>query len=365
MCSGIVAQYGFLYQRMCFIKTILERAGTGVLFTYEGKDDIDVSKEKFISMIRVSNEKLIQVKSGTVNLESFCKIIGNWLLAYDENITYMVILENDISFDFDFEKFINWVKKGKEKSKKSIANKVYSLYESDKERVEQKVKEIIKNYEIDVLQLDYIEKCIIEQFSRDYCNDILKYDKAKEKRCEMIISLLNKEIDDQLKCKKPCVISYSRLMNFVGTVKESINDDYYEINITEIKKALQKDAKEIVEKSKTREVNQLKSVNNSDKFVITEIINELMYKDFRDVYIEHKNLQISNIEQIAKSNYDDALYYFSSNPTPKEIFNKTVNSDIDNSLLPKGSMYKRGCYTYLTSEEIDKELQISWSINNE
>ena len=43
--AGITAQYGFLFQRKAFILFALENAGTKQTFTFEGKDDIEISAE--------------------------------------------------------------------------------------------------------------------------------------------------------------------------------------------------------------------------------------------------------------------------------------------------------------------------------
>ena len=362
MNSGIISQYGFLYQRLYYFLTILEKANTELTFTYEGKDDINISHNDSISMVRIPNEKYIQVKSGNVSPEVFCKIIGNWMLDYDENIEHKAVFENGIKFSISLEEFIQWVKNGHDKKKNSIVKRNYQLFQLNNYDYEQKASHLFNNYKTEELGIDNIESRITEQFVRDYCEDILEYDKAKEKRCEMLISLLNNEVDNSIKEKKPCIISYPKLMSLIGTVKESISDNNYEVNITEIKKSLQKNAETIVNENKTREVEQLKKVSSNNEFIIREIVNELIYKDFRDVYKDIKELKISNIEQIAKSNYDNALFSFTNDPTPKEIFNKTVNTEISNSFMPRGPMYNRGCYTFLTGENIDEELQITWSI---
>lgn len=64
MPAGITTQYGFLFQRYIFIKTVLDFIGIDTFFVYEGADDIDVINEERIVSIGISNNTYIQVKSG-------------------------------------------------------------------------------------------------------------------------------------------------------------------------------------------------------------------------------------------------------------------------------------------------------------
>lgn len=365
MNPGIISQYGFLYQRLFYFMTIFENANTNLNFTYEGKDDIDVLTNESISMICLSNEMCIQVKSGNVTKETFHKIIGNWILLYEKNISYRVVLENKIDFSVDLESFMNWVENGKDKKKNAISKRAYELYSSNKEDFETKANNILKNYTMDVFSISDIELKIKERFFNDYCGDIVEYEMAKEKRCEMILRLLNDEIDSAVKSKSPCVISYAKLMTKISFVNDAVNDNNYEIDVKVLKKSLMNNAEKIVQENNTREVEQLKLVNDRNEFIISEIVNELMYKDFRDVYFENKNMQISNIEQIAKTNFLNILYSLSPDANPNEIFNQTMKTNIDSEIMPKGPMYNRGCYTYLTGEDIEEDLQITWSEKNE
>ena len=79
MPAGITSQYGFLYQRYIFIKTVLDNVGMDRFFVYEGKDDIDISETDRIMSVCVSNDTFVQVKKWY----SFKKLLGKsaWELA--------------------------------------------------------------------------------------------------------------------------------------------------------------------------------------------------------------------------------------------------------------------------------------------
>lgn len=78
--AGITTQYGFLFQRKAFILFALENAGTKQTFTFEGRDDIEISADESIYSVKSADASYIQVKSGTISESCFCKVICNWLL---------------------------------------------------------------------------------------------------------------------------------------------------------------------------------------------------------------------------------------------------------------------------------------------
>ena len=132
MSDGITSQYGFLFQRYAFIETVISNAAMNVFFTYEGVDDIDVSDVKTMEMLAMasaSNNRYIQVKSGTVNRDCWSKVIGNWILTDDyQNATFTLLCENELDYNVNDDDIINSVysyfDEGASKSKKAIAKKV-------------------------------------------------------------------------------------------------------------------------------------------------------------------------------------------------------------------------------------------------
>ena len=103
-------------------------------------------------------------------------------------------------------------------------------------------------------------------------------------------------------------------------------------------------------------------MDQSDAFVVDGIVRELIYKDFRDVFMEQRSVEIINLEQSAYENYDTALLSLTESETciPKKIYAETLKMPIESSILPDGAIYRKGCYIYLTGATIDSERQISW-----
>lgn len=132
--AGITAQYGFLFQRKAFILFALENAGTKQTFTFEGKDDIEISADEGIYSVKASDSSYIQVKSGTVNQSCFCKIICNWLLLDKAPSDAIVLfienqLETLVGSDTK-DVILEYIMQGKVKKKSSIAWKTYNKFQN-------------------------------------------------------------------------------------------------------------------------------------------------------------------------------------------------------------------------------------------
>ena len=119
--AGITSQYGFLFQKKAFILLSLENIGIKKVFTFEGKDDVEITEAESIYFVKVSDVNYIQVKSGAVSRECFSKVVCNWLLfdKIDVHTNVLLFMENplsvtiteDIIFEYNINSYSN-IKKG-------------------------------------------------------------------------------------------------------------------------------------------------------------------------------------------------------------------------------------------------------------
>ena len=367
--SGINAQYGFLYQRKVFILYALKNAHTNQLFTFEGKDDIDVDYQDSIHMLHGYEKHYIQVKSGYIDETCFCKVICNWLLLNDEPNNFILYSENKLNFDIDdatVNKIYQYILSGATKKNSSIAKKAYKKFEKE---INDQPQTIIERISCFISSFQHITQGMTELdtqletvFANTYCQDVIEYDLVKSKRLERLMSYINQEIDLAIKSKRPYVLSYPDLIRLIMKVCEEISDHQYVVDIDELQKKTRPDAARIVSERKAREVRQLYLVNQSDAFVVDGIVRELIYKDFRDIFMEQRSVEIINLEQSAYENYDTALLSLTESEAciPKKIYAETLKMPIESSILPDGAIYRKGCYIYLTGATIDSERQISW-----
>lgn len=372
--AGIVAQYGFLFQRKVFIHYVLSSISANQSCIFEGKDDIEVSSEESIYCVNIPKSGSVQVKSGIVDEACFCKVVCNWLLDEETDTKYVLLTENRLSFSIDdsiLSKVIEYISNGREKKKSSIARKTYekfkSLIHNDLDSLSCKVSALLSSCEYIVLGMEDLDSQLEKTYFENYCQDIKEYDVAKIKRLERFIAYINQDIDDSIKEKTPYMLLYPNFIRIIMQVRDEINDKKYITNIPELKKKVRDEAARIVAERTTREVKQLYRVDQTNQFVIDGIVHELLYKDFRDVYVEQKELELTNIEQDAYENYQTALFSMEEEDMhiPKRVYQKATEIPIAGSLLPDGSVYRKGCYIYLTGDDIDQEKQITWGNDNE
>ena len=371
--AGIIAQYGFLFQRKAFIYYVLSNIATNKSFSFEGKDDIDVSIEESIYSMSTSGDSFVQVKSASVDETCFYKIICNWLLAEEKNIKFILFLENELSFPIDNamqDRILEYISVGRTKKKSSIARKAFEKYKDSiingDSILAEKVSTLLKTFEREIFDMETLDQKLEELFFSTYCQDIKEYSLAKVKRLERFITYINQDIDASIKQKTPYTRIDSDFIKLILRVCEEISDEKYIANVLELKRNARDKAARIVAERSTREVKQLYTVDQSDQFVIDGIVHELIYKDFREIYAAQKELELANIEQDAHENYTTALFSLDeeSSRIPKRVYQETVRIPIEGSLLPSGSIYRKGCYIYLTGDNVADENMISWSEEN-
>lgn len=373
--SGITSQYGYLFQRKVFVLYVLENMNAKQRFCFEGKDDVEITLDEKIYEIDATSSNCVQVKSGVVDKACFNKVIGNWLLLDSiERDSYTLYIENELGFDWSIEdilkEIIAFVDKGKSKKKTAIARKVYEQYKNDIknnnfQKLKNDVNAILEKTKLDKCSFDALDSRLESIFFTNHCQDIVEYELAKKKRLEKFIDYVNRQIDDSIKEKRTYSLIFPELMRLITSVCDEISDHSYKVDVTLLKPAFLDKARKIVEERKDREVRQLFLVNPKDAFVVNGIVNELFYKDFREVFAEKRNIDISNLEAFARENYDNASYETDENAAPKDLYDKTLSKALDSEILPKGPMYKNGCYIYLTGDEIDEEKQITWGEESE
>ena len=178
----------------------MRHAGAMQLFTFEGRDDIEIAVDDKIYAIQDAKGCCIQVKSGSVSEECFSRIICNWLLLDASKTTsFELVLENDLSFDCSLEirtaAIFDFILSGKGKKKTAIARKAYDKYENQLDGEADSVKEQIVSlhncFQKSVMSMEEINQALAAIFSEHYCSDITDYEVAKFKRLERFLSYIN------------------------------------------------------------------------------------------------------------------------------------------------------------------------------
>jgi len=365
--SGITAQYGFEYQKFIYVKTILENLGVGTKFGFENKDDVDYIKEDPICGIYIS-DKVIQAKSGSVSKKTFCKVLANWILLgkTDKNV---LLLENNIDFIDDtlFESFLNYVEGSKDDRSDSIFNRVYRKYcitkILDGEKLKQDFQEVLIKTELQIYSSENITKAIENLYISSYCEDIKDIELLCKKRVDVFNKTIFSIIDKSIWEKQPLILTYPSIIRIITDINSRYNRDKYEIDINEFKQKKMDEVIQLIEENKLTEITQLKYVFDKPQQVARQIINKLLYEDFKSVYKD--DVEISNLEYQAKDNHSEIIDENGEDIEPKKLFNLTISKKLVGEKLPQGEMYSNGCYIHLTSDKAKDEYKIWWKKEDE
>ncbi|PEG78922.1 hypothetical protein CP368_09730 [Lactobacillus sp. UMNPBX17] len=164
--------------------------------------------------------------------------------------------------------------------------------------------------------------------------------------------------------KRPAVFKYNDVTAITLMVNDNISDHKYQVNVEELTPNKRKTANQLLSKERLREITQLKAVNPDPNFIVRELVREVFYKDFREVYADTtKKTEIGNLEYEAFSNYEDTKddLKFDGKYTSHNLFLRTTQKNLMTSqLFPGGPIYNHGCYVYMTGQNINKDIRISW-----
>lgn len=373
--AGITAQYGFHYQKLAFIYCILSHTASDCTYIYEGCDDVEISKTED-SLFSVSFDQsvsdassvftnAIQVKSGKVDKECWARVIGNWLLiSEDKNLKPCLFVENSLDFDIYDESTIDYVVKylidHKGGRRNSIAARVCKKFGINKNTDPAKLKitiiTITHMASIHQLSQDAMDHSSEMNYLNAYCGDIKVFDRAKAERYKRFKSEINTLIEESIGKKLPCVLTYNNIMTIIMDIKERVGDYVFKPDFSALRTQKEEQAKKLLNDSSLREVQELKKVDDRPVFVVEELINELFYKDLRDTY---KEKGVSDAEYEAFANHRETVIDL-INPTPIEDYKETTRKRLTSRLFSDSSIYSKGCYIYMTSNNVPDNRKITW-----
>lgn len=371
--SGIISQYGFLYQRKVFTWYVLSTLNVNSTYTFEGKDDIEINTDNKIYAIGDKiNNTYIQVKSGNIDKNCLAKVFCNWLALDDiENSQFILFSEKNIEIEKilpnNVDDIIQYIERCQDKKSTSVGNQIYHQYritEKNKENLKKDLEYIYTNINIEIIPINELELKIKNKFFDNYCLDNLKNTIVNEKRLDRFISYLYNDIDRAIQDKNTYVLEYRTIFDFIKKAVTEISESKYTIDIMKTKPKFKKQAEKILNTISNREIEQLKLIRDKRNFIIKGLTDEIFYKDFREVYIEYQSNDISNIEASAFDNYENIIL-LGAVKTPYDIYSKILEKPINADLLPNEGIYQNGCYIFLTSDNVDKSIQISWELKDD
>ncbi len=368
---GITPQYGFLYQRYRYIYCLIKELNHYDYLTFEGADDIEENLTDN-SLFAINNSSiLIQVKTGNVDKGTCYKIFGNWLKTDVLNCVYKLYCEKTPTVSFDDNFITDFIKEVERsagcrdtKILKQVYNKFYFNGKLQQDDIKVSIKKIIASLSIEEKDIESLLKETSIIYKNNFTAHIKIYDELKDKCFMTFLNQINAIIDDNLSNKRNTKLSTNDINNIIVTIATELTDNKYNIDIEEFSTKAQSRVKEIIKHSNLREIQQLKFISNDEKFITKNIVNKLLYDDFRQVY--NNSISIKNIEFSAFNNYENVLEeLLEKERTPYNLYKKTTAIPIIDELLPRNEMYYKGCYIFLTSDNAPTNKLISWKVKDD
>ena len=364
---GRVAQHGFEYQKFAYYYLISFFKNNYDKYYYEGKEDVHFESSN-------TNKKMfVQVKTASLSLKEKKNILIKWLSVDDIADKYILMCEKNNVFDItaitnDVVRIIKASKYGSSTSNATIVYNKYSIngvFDEAKLRSDiKKIKENLSDVYIKSNEMMFSE---LRNQMKYEAENAFVIDSTIEARIyniltKILLKIHNEYVDSM---SNPVELTYSEFNNFYIDARNLFPYDFFDDDYIKLKNNI--DKSKLLDES-LREVNQLKKLKLSDRYIVQQLINEIFYKEFRKFYYDIKlSEEIENIEELAFQNNIQII----ERAMAKGQFNlidihfDTMSKTINHPLITKMKgvdFCTKGCYIYLTSDETDENKQISWEI---
>lgn len=373
--GGSVSDFGFAYQRLVFIKILIDNCfNLSDSFEYEGADDVSFSSKED-NLYSVSFKKTaIQCKTGNLGYDTFLKMFENWALIGDQD-KYILFTENALEFEYNQttikesikENVTQYMLSSKKKSKKSLLWRLANKYGFknggfSNNDIDLKIDSIFNNF-CNPIVMDYkmIFEKTKESFIKDRIHDCKGNKTICERRFDYLISKINTIINNNESKRIKTTICFSDFNRILQNSILEINENKpYLREYVSFKKTNYDRICENEGIMNSLEGKLLKKIFDDEKSVVTHLVYEYYYKDLRDNYINNdENDKIDYAEMTAFENYLDTK----RSDDLREYFDSVVNKDIQSPIIVN-SQYRKGCYIFLSSESCSDDVFIDWGCHN-
>ncbi|MCR6856276.1 hypothetical protein P5G86_22045 [Paenibacillus jamilae] len=373
--SGIKSLSGFAYQIRVFVYYMSKMIGNNQQIEFETLEDVVVNNTKvhvsmdeksdsFRSLLRISDGYYaIQVKRTKINVTTKKKLLFNWLLIESKNSDiskYILYTEDeygntgelfDISHQELYEEVINSTKKSN-----ALISKVKSEYINDPERFEKAYKKVEAKYKF-VSEQNLNNKILngfALHFRRSGISDLIFALRVKE----LIINITG-DIIASVDNKRPYVCTFQQMMQKIEDISNRIKEEYYEPDYMSFKKAR---SVNLSDQSilHSREYLQLLKCNLSEKRIEEHLIYQQYYESIKYRLLEDNKLNVvENIENTTYDNFCSVKEELEADDDDSPIKRLNGTKKMDNSYV-RNNQTRYGSCIYLTKDDIDEEIKISW-----
>lgn len=372
---GIVSLAGYTYQIRVFtllLAIISENVSIGI----EVIDDISLSKSNFcdiddkksesISTIidKSTSYKVIQVKKTKLTQTCINKIWYNWLIEYNryKNIDEFVLYyDSTINNGVDLcsksaTDYFELIKNTKSKSEKSLVVQVKKLYK-DFDEFEKAYNHITTN--IKTMPINNIDEEIYNQY-KSLFHWSSNHDELYKLRLDDLCSTIQNEVLNNTLRNQPFLCGFEKRNQIIDDIIRRITSDEYEMDYSVFRNinSFDLNSDSIFN---AREYRQLNECGLSSATIKNLLMNQMYYEDYSyKMFTLLCSNKINNIETTANENFYEVKDELVANDkdTPN---NRLMGTIAKSNSYAMNEQIQKGVCIHLTSNNVDDELQISWS----
>ena len=368
--AGIDSLRGYSYQIKVFMY-FLTRIQMGEQVEYETIDDINISKldvtnfdDEIVGIIKDGDSNrinsAIQVKRTKISDKIAKNVLFNWILLESNGgiVSYKLYTDakyenEDIIFNRDMNALFNEVNKSNSRSD-SLISQVKSKYGNNKKLFIDTINEIKNKHSF--VSLENIDEMIYDALSEVFHKDGV-VPNIYELRIIELFNYVVREIFSSIDERKPYVCTYSMYRKEIENICVRVSNVELNLDYGNYINSNPIFYHDFIGK---REYKQLEFCELSHK----NMLNHLRYKEYYQYYRLHNMANnkvdlLNNIEQTSSDNFEKVKDFLKHNnqDTPYNRLNETESKI---NLYAKTDQIRDGALIYLTKDEIDKRLQISW-----
>ena len=366
--SGIKSLAGFAFQIKVFC-SYASKLKENQQIEFESIDDVATNKkvkanylDNVNGKIQSSDYKSIQVKHTTISEDLAKKVLMNWILLESASLCITkYILLTDVSYDnidllqtLNIDNFIQEILNSNKKRNATIS-KVKEIFQKQESSENKKIIEnVIKKHKFHAIDIDdELDKNFMNIFFKT-ANSVVYY-----QRLEEFVSQISNKIYKSLLLSKPFILTYDNFIKIVNDINQNFTVnvslpsyiDFRNINPIDLS---------TTEIANSREYKQLLHCDVSENTIRRHLLHEQYYRKVRNNYIDAcLNSKCENIEITAYENFEGIKEDLQDRKEdiPKNRLKETTTAL---NCYAESNQIRVGVCIYLTSNNIDKNIQISW-----
>lgn len=367
--SGIKSLAGFSFQIKVFCN-LASKLEKDKQIEFESVDDIAISHpfisetlDDINSIFLNSDYEAIQVKHTTLNNDLVDNVLMNWIQIEASAVSvskYILITDRnyeneDLLRKIDIDDFIKRVMES-DKKKNANITKVKEIFSPKTNADRKKLIETIinKKYDFRPINIDDEIHINFENIFHRIANEVVYFQRLDE-----FLSLITSKVLKAVNSGQSYILTYrdyelivdNIIHNFSETVSLPSFIDFKNVNPIDLKET---------SIANSREYKQLEYCKLSENLMRNHLLHEQYYRKIRSNYIELcMESKCGDIENTAYENFESVKddLQDKDEDSPKNRLKETVR---ESNSYAANEQIREGACIYLTSGNVDSEMQISW-----